>query len=61
MHETLKNITYLGKKMFFLGANVLAPKSARRGEKQPVLGPESTFLEKVFQYFTKKKCHLCIS
>ena len=42
VHEPLKNITNLGKKLFFnfLGADFLAPKSSHRLEKQPVLGPD---------------------
>ena len=40
MHETLKNRTYLGKKMFFnfLGINFVVPKSSHGREKQPALG-----------------------
>ena len=39
--EPLKNKTYLGKELFsnFWGTNFLVPKSGRRREKQPVLGP----------------------
>ena len=45
MHEPLKNITYIRKKLFFkfLGANFLAPKSSQQIEKQPVLGPNHGF------------------
>ena len=45
MHEPLKNRTFLGKNLTFdfLGADYLAPKSAHRREKQPVLGPASVF------------------
>ena len=45
MHEPLKNITYLGKKLLFnfLGTDYLAPKSGHRSKKQPVLGPDITF------------------
>ena len=40
MHESLRNKTYLGKKLFnFLGANFLTSKSSHWHEKQPVLGP----------------------
>ena len=40
MHEPSKNITYLGKKLFFnfMGADFLAAKSGHRREKQPLLG-----------------------
>ena len=45
MHEPLKDITYIRKKMFFnfLGANFLVPKSSHQLEKQPVLGPTHGF------------------
>ena len=41
MHEPLKNIMYIGKKLFFnfLGANFVAPKSGH----QLVLGPTPGF------------------
>ena len=43
MHEPLKNITYLGKKLFFnfLGADFLTSKGGQRHEKQPLLGPQA--------------------
>ena len=45
MHEPLKDITYIRKKIFFnfLGANFLVPKSSHQLEKQPVLGPTHGF------------------
>ena len=45
MHELLKSITYLVKKVFFnfLGANFLSPKSCHQLGKQPVLGPTHGF------------------
>ena len=45
VHEPLKNITYIRKKLFFniLGTNFFAPKSGQQLEKQPVLGPTHGF------------------
>ena len=41
MHESLKNRTYLRKKLFFnfFGASFHVLKSAHRREKQPILWP----------------------
>ena len=45
MHEPLKNITYLRKKLLFnfLGADFLTSKGGQRHEKQPLLGPAGIF------------------